>query len=243
MRKWRPSRYVHLLLSAVFVAVCGGTGTAFALTSSSTHYQVTETQFSAGSTGQSCSATYCAQASLGDTTTPQASTAAFGTTGGTEPLLEVIVDSGQSDLGVLSPEKTSTKTMSVSVRNYLSGGYILQIVGDSPKFGSHYLATSTTPSLSVPGTEQFALNAVANTSPAIGAAALQTPADQVAFGTPYPDYNTPNLFKYVSGDNIAHSLTESGQTDYTISMVVNVSSATPAGHYSADFAAIVIPVY
>ena len=49
------------------------------------------------------------------------------------------------------------------------------------------------------------------------------------------------MFKYANGDAVARSTVETGRTDYTISMVINVSSATPAGHYSADYSAIVVP--
>jgi len=243
MRKWRLSRYVYVLLLAVAIAVCAGTGTAFAVTSSSSHYQVTETQFSSGATGESCSATYCAQASLGDTSTPRASSAAFNTQNSTVPEMSVIVDAGESNLGVLTTEKTSTKTMVVRVNSVLSGGYVLQIIGDTPKFNGHNLTALTTPTAATPGTEQFGLNVAANTSPNVGAAPVQTPADQAVFGDATDNYKISNKFMYVSGDVIGKSLTESGQTAYTISMIVNIASSTPAGHYSGDFAAVVIPVY
>jgi hypothetical protein len=243
MRKWRLSRYVHLLLLAVAIAVCGGTGTAFAITSSSSHYQLTETQFSSGANGESCSATYCAQASLGDTSTPRASSAAFGTQASTVPEMSVIVDAGESDLGVLTTEKTSTKTMVVKVKSILSGGYVLQIVGDTPKFNGHNLTALSTPTAATPGVEQFGLNVVANTSPNVGTAPAQTPADQAIYGAAADNYKISNKFMYVSGDVIGKSSTESGQTDYTVSMIVNIASSTPAGHYSGDFSAIVIPIY
>lgn len=222
-------------------------GTAFAVPSNSSNYQVVESQIGAGGTLESCSDQYCAQATMGDmaagTSTGGPSTAAFGQVVSGEPLLEVIVDTGQTDLGVLTTERTATKTMTVRVRSYLSDGYIMQIVGTPPKYGSHTLATPSNPTGSHQGTEQFGLNAVANTTPTIGAAPVQVPSDQMSFGEVNDDYKTPNLFKYASGDVVAHSLSESGRTDYTISMIVNVSGNTPAGHYAGDFAAIVTPVY
>ncbi len=156
MQKQRLWRYTKLVLLAVLVAA--GTGqTAFAVTSSSTHYQVTETQFGTGSTLQSCSGQYCAQASIGDTAVGRSNSsntsAKFGEVTDGEPLLEVIVDTGESNLGVLTTESTATKTTIVRVRNYLSGGYVLQISGDPPKYAGHTVATPTTPTASAPGTE------------------------------------------------------------------------------------------
>lgn len=215
--------------------------------SSSNSYQVTETEFGAGSSAQTCSSQYCSQTSIGDLSTGSSTTATytakFGAITNSEPLLEVIVEPGVSDLGILTAEHTATKTTVVRVRNYLSGGYTLQIVGDAPKVGGHTLTTPTTPAASAPGTEQFAINAVANTTPSVGAGPVQVPSDQTSFGVVADDYHTPNLFKYTSGSVVARSTSESGRTDYTISMIVNISNKTPAGHYSGDYSAIVIPVY
>ena len=244
MRKKGLFRSVQLLLLAVTVAVCGNQGTVFALpTSSSSHYQLTETQFSAGSTQQSCSAQYCAQASLGDTSSGQVSSAAFGAVSNTQPLLAMIIETGESNLGVLTTEKTATKVMNVKVRNFLSGGYVLQIVGDTPKFNGHNLAPMSTRGGSEPGKEQFGLNLSANTNPTVGADVAQVPADQAIFGVANDDYKIPNQFKYVSGDVIAHGVLDSGEASYTISMIVNIANSTPAGRYAGDFSAVLIPLY
>jgi hypothetical protein len=225
----------------------GSTNTVFATTSNSSNYQITETEFGTGATSQSCSDQYCAKASIGDMSSGDSkssgSSAKFGSVIESEPLLEVIIDPGVSDLGELTTERTATKTMTVQVRNYLSGGYVLQIIGDPPKYAGHMLNAPTTPTASSAGTEQFAINAAANTTPNIGAGPVQVPSDQTSFGVVNDDYKMPNLFTYVSGGVVAHSSTESGRTDYTISMIINISNSTPAGHFSGDFSAVVIPVY
>lgn len=219
-----------------------------AQTSKSNSFQVTETQFSSGATLQSCSSQFCAKATIGDmasggkSASPNSS-AQFGSETDSEPMLEVIVDSGASDLGELTTEKTATKTMIVRIRNHLSGGYMLQIVGDPPKYNGHTLETPSTPTASTPGTEQFAINAVKNTNPNVGADLVQVPSDQTSFGEVEEAYSVPNVFKYRSGEVVARSQTESGRTDYTISMIINVSNSTPAGHYTGDYSAVVIPVF
>lgn len=246
MQKWRLWHYIKPLLVAVLI-VGVSTGTVFATNSSSSNYQVSETEFNAGSTLQNCSDQYCARASIGDMTigrsTSSGGTASFGSLVDSQPVLEVIVNPGESNLGVLTTEATATKTMTVQIRNYLSGGYVLQIVGDPPKAAGHSLHTPSTPTAASPGTEQFAINASDNSSPNVGANPVQVPSNQTSFGFVTDDYHTPNLFKYTSGDVVGRSLTESGRTDYTISMIVNISNATPAGHFSGDFSAVVIPVY
>jgi hypothetical protein len=246
MQKKRFWSYVLPVLLAVLVPVLSA-GTAMAVTSSSSHYKVTETQFTSGTSVQSCSGSYCAKVSIGDAAVGTASstdnTAKFGSITNSDPLLEVIVSAGASNLGTLTSETTATKTTTVKIRNYLSGGYVLQIIGASPKYNGHNLATSNTPVQSVPGTEQFGINAAANTNPVVGADLVQVPDNTTSFGLVKDNYKTPNLFMFSSGDNVAQSTKSSGETDYTISMIVNISSGTPAGHYSGDFSAVVIPVY
>ncbi len=251
MQKRRLWQYAKPMLLAGLIA-SGGTSAVFAAastsTSNSTNYQVTETQFGAGSLQESCSGQYCARTSIGDVAgggggTSSGSSATFGQITTDEPLLEVIVDPGETNLGILDAEHTATKTMVVRIRSYLSNGYVLQITGNSPKYANHSLNTPTTPTAASPGTEQFAINAVANTSPNVGAGLVQVPSDQTSFGEVDEDYDTPNLFKYLSGDVVARSQKASGRTDYTISIIVNISNSTPAGHYAGDFSAVVIPVY
>lgn len=245
-RLWRNS----ILVLLVAVIAGGDVTAAYATTSTSnsTNYQMSEMQFGGGSTLESCSDKYCARASIGDMAAGESkstrNSATFGSIANEEePLLEVIVDPGESNLGNLSTEETATKTMTVRIRNYLSDGYMLQIIGDAPKYDGHALNTPSTPTAATPGKEQFAINAAVNTEPNVGAAPLQIPSDQMSFGFVEEDYATPNLFKFTSGDVVARSLSESGRTDYTISMIVNISSSTPAGHYTGDFSAVVIPVF
>jgi len=227
------------------LVVASGAGTASALTSSSNNYQMTETQF--GTTQKSCSGQYCAEASIGEATdgaTSTDGTSQFEDIVNNEPTLDMIIEPGDSNLGVLSTERTSTKTTSIKVRSYLiAGGYSLQIIGTPPKFDGHTLNTPTTPTLSVPGTEMFGINVVANTTPAVGANPVQVPTGQQAFGVANVNYEVPNRFMYKSEDVIAKGQTDSGRTDYTVSMVVNISSSTPAGRYTGDFTAMLVPAY
>lgn len=243
MQKRRILGYA-LLVGLTVSILFGSASTTFAITSSSPNYQVTETQF--GTTQKSCSGQYCSQASIGEATNGKAmatSTANFEDITNNEPFLDMIIDPGISNLGTLSTESTATKTTSVKIRSYLSGGYTLQITGEPPKFDGHILYTSTTPVQSNLGTEQFGINVVKNTTPNVGENPLQVPAGQQAFGVVENNYNTVNMFMYQSEAVVARGITDTGRTDYTISMIVNISSSTPAGKYTGDFAAVVIPAF
>lgn len=245
MRKGRLWQYSRLLLFVGLISA-SATGTALAQTSSSPTYKVTESEFGATSLQQNCSGQYCAKASIGDMTgasNATSGTATFEPVQGSEPRLEVIVEPGASHLGTLTAETTATKTTTVRISNYLGGGYALLIEGSPPKFGNHTLSAPASPTASTPGTEQFAINAAANTVPSVGAGPQQVPSGPVTFGVVEDDYQAPNLFAFTSGDVVARSDAESGRTDYTISMIINVANSTPAGHYSSDFSAVVVPVY
>lgn len=239
-------RYSRFILLLVVIAVSCAPA-AFAQTATSNNYKMTESQFGSSDSKQTCSGQYCATTSLGDITSGKSSgtnsTASFGPITPNIPSLDIIIDLGISDLGYLNTETTATKTSVVKVQSYLSNGYVMQIVGEAPKYANHHLATSSTPVSSTPGVEQFGINATVNTIPAVGADPVQVPDAQTSFGFVTDDYKIPNKFKYVSGDVVGRSLKATGRTDYTISFAVNISNATPAGRYSGDYAAVVIPVY
>lgn len=243
-RFWDTITFVLLAVAAaLFVA-----HPAFAETSSSSHYQVTETQFNGGAELNSCSSGYCAQvaigsSSVGNSTSAGGTSVSFGPVIPDRPTLDVIVEPGISNLGTLTTEHTGVKTMKVKIRSYLSNGYSLQINGDPPKYSGYKLKTSATPTFSTPGTEQFGINAVLNTTPNFGANPVQVPDAQTSFGQVSANYSQQNKFMYNSGDVVGFSTTESGQTDYTITMIVNIAGNTPTGQFQGDYSAIVIPLY
>lgn len=248
MRTKRMDKRARMVAVAatVFAVTFGLTAQPlFAQTSSSENYQITETHFNSGTANtKSCSGSYCAQATIGDMSRSVGkSSAAFDPKPEDEEVLEVIVDPGESNLGVLTTDHTATKTVILRVRNNLSEGYIVQLIGEPPRYNEHVLKTSQTPAAATPGVEFFGINVVANTAPLIGAAPAQVPGNQGVFGQAADGYNTANMFKFESGDVIARSTQPSGRTDYTISMVVNISNTTPAGKYTADYATLVIPTY
>lgn len=221
---------------------------AAATTSRSENFEASETEFGTGSALNTCSGSYCAQATIGsltegDSESP-AFTASFSTpTEDSEPSLEVMIEPGQSFLGVMSVDSTVYRTMKLHVRSYLAGGYQVQITGTPPRYENYTLQAPSAAIASTPGSEQFALNVVKNTTPSVGEDIEFSFSEEEQEDVIMPPYRTPDLFAYRSGDVIARTVSESSQARFTISMIVNVAGSTPAGHYSGDFSAIVTPVF
>jgi hypothetical protein len=220
-----------------------------AVDASSSNYGVSEVNFNSGGLLQGCSATYCAKQSSGETAVGATSGTAYKAEGGAntnrEIFLEVSVNGGPINLGTLSAGSTKFGSTTFSVKNYLSSGYVVTLDGRSPqnKSQTKTLSTMSVADTSQPGTEQFGVNLRQNTIPAVGSDAQQLPDSTFSYGTPSVGYNSPNNFKYVSGDTIAHSLTSSGQTNYTMSVIENIATNTHADTYSGTLYITVIPTF
>ncbi len=247
-------RFGQLLgLIAVFVMVA--CPLASAQQSSSTNYQVNEVFFGSGGELNACSTSYCSKQSAGELGVGNTSSANYQAQGGFNtdrtPYIEFKVTAGSTDLGVLSTGNASVATGTFSVKTYLAGGYVVQTVSDPP---TNTLPTSpilhalSTPAASSPGTEQFGINLVANTTACgapttFGANPIQIPDNTYSFGTIASGYNTCGLFKYVKGDTIAQSTKSTGETDYTVSYLYNISNVTAAGQYDFHHVLVATSTY
>lgn len=225
--------------------------------SCSSSYGVSETFFGTG--GQLCvpgssgnSANYCAKSSVGElgvgNTLGTAYQAQAGFNTNREPSIAVLVNdsrcpdynavSGASRNLVLNTGAAQTTSVNFSAMSYLASGYVVQTVGQAPTYagGPHTLFTPGY-FTSSPGTEQFGINLVHNTSPAVGNDPTQYPDVTFGFGGAATgngtttNYGSPNHFNYNNSDTIASSLKSSGVTCYDISYLFNISNVTPAGTY------------
>lgn len=201
-------------------------------------FQVDEVMIGTGGDPEICSDGYCALQSAGGTGGSASSNnyglqAGFGSPD--EPTLVVVVTNNVIDLGVLNSSSTAAASANFSVSTYLSAGYVVRIHGNSPRnvsgSANHTLDAMDGAGGSIPGIEQFGINLRANTVPGIGVDPIQFPDDSFAYGSPTTAYNQPDIYKYEDGDTIAESNAESGQTDYTISIIANVATITPGGRY------------
>lgn len=235
---------IGLLLVLVFPI-----GVSFAQYTSP-NYQVDETFFGAGGNLQNQSANYQAKTAAGELGVGNVSSpryqayAGFNTTD--RILLEVNVSGGVFDLGVLDTGQAHANTASFTVRDYLSDGYTVQITGHTPQNENYFLAPMSSAASSSPGTEQFGINLTTNNLSGIGpfgATPSQVPDNTFGFGYVDPPYDTSNLFKYVDGDTVAQSDRSSGVTQYTLSMMANVSRTTPGGAYGTSLFVRAVPVY
>lgn len=234
---------------------------------SSQHYQVNEYQFGNGSqsaekTCQDAKANnrqYCAREALGATTVGHAASQNYQLYGGfntaNKPLLELVVNGGTYDLGILNASTTHSKTATFTVRNYLSNDYAVELAGKTPATSGYHLRpiqgrdhSNQSPTASQPGLEQFGINLADNSTPDIGAVPDNNlPAGQgntnFGYGYATSNYSSPDYYMFKSGDIIARSDKSSGTTKYTISIVANISNDTPAGYYGGTLDLIVIPKF
>lgn len=219
------------------LATFGWTGAAWAVQSSSSNYSVNEVFFGSGGSLRDCSTSYCAKLSTGETGVGNTSSTNYQAQAGFNtdrtPFLQFAVSNTNLDVGVLTSTTTKTANATFSVKTYLASGYTVKQTSPGPTNGSYTLAGMSAAGVSAPGTEQFGINLRANTSPVtFGANPYQNPDVTFSHGQVAAGYNTPNQYKYVQNDTIAYSDESSGQTDYTISYIFNVSNLTAGGTYT-----------
>lgn len=246
MRKQQP--WLKKVSAIAFaLLLCCPSMIVSASSSSSTHYVVNNVQFNSGGSSSSCSTTYCSQSSLGQTLSGVSSSQNYRVSFAPDPnrqsLMEVETIGGTQNLGYLDVNHTSTATDIVKILNYSGDGYTLEILGLPPGQGTHTLDPLSSPTSAHPGAEQFGMNLVANSDPAVGANPIQTSSSIKNYGQPTDNYDTPNLFTYNNGDSVAQSKGGYGETDYTISMIINISNTTPVGNYGGAFNTLVVPSY
>lgn len=237
-----------LIIASLYIGVLALPSFALADCYSSTNNMFCESQFGVGG-GQLNSSNYQGTLSVGDTVVGNATGSAYQLEGGfnttTTPFLEVYVSSGTLNIGALSTSTAATTSTTFYVRAYLASGYVVQTQGTPPSYGTfHTFTPMSSAAASSPGTEQFGMNLVANTSPVtFGANPSQVPDTTFGFGTAATGYNTANLFKYNQGNVIAQSTKSSGETLYTISYIENISNLTPGGTYTYTQNLVVTATY
>jgi hypothetical protein len=237
--------YFSIIQLAAFLLLAG----MVSAQSSSTNYRIEESYFGIGGELEATSPNYSSRQSAGESGVGNTSSDNFQAQSGFNTtdveLLEVEVSGGTFDLGVLSTSSTNSDSTTFTVRNYLSSGYVVRLGGQglSENSGGHTLNSLSSPTASTPGTEQFGVNLVANTSPSVGADPVQIPDSSFSFGTAETGYDTADQFKHVEDDIIASSASSSGETQYTLSFIANIATNTPAGDYGASMFVVVIPTF
>lgn len=132
------------------------------------------------------------------------------------------------DMGELTSTNTVTAQSQMAVGTNATNGFVITAHGDPPSAGTATINNMTVPAFSHPGTNQFGINLVENTSPAVG----ENPQGPFANAVPSVDYGTPDVYKYVPGDEVAFSPNVSLMRKFTVSYILNASPSLKPGVYS-----------
>lgn len=237
----------RLRVSVAFIAcllLVGYTPLAFAQYNSG-NYSAEEVFFGSGGELESSSANYKAKSSVGALGVGNVNSANYRATAGfispDEPYISMVINTSSVDLGTLTTGSAKTGTATFSVSSYLTSSYTVLTMSNPPTSESGAILTGmSSAAASSPGTEQFGINLVANTSPTtFGANPVNQPDSTFADGGAATGYDTTNLYKYVVGDTVARSAITNGnqaigQTNYTISYIANSKLLTRAGLYTMN---------
>lgn len=133
-----------------------------------------------------------------------------------------------TNMGELSTSSTLTAQTQMAVGTNASGGFAITANGPAMSSGTNIIGGSRQPTESRPGTNQFGINLVENSTPKVG----QNAEGEWANATASSAYSTPNRYKYVSGDTVASSLNVSLMKKFTVSYILNSSPQLRAGVYT-----------
>lgn len=131
------------------------------------------------------------------------------------------------DLGNMSTKKASVASSQFAVTTNDSTGCNVYVLGTTMTSGNNVIPGLAQPTSSQVGTSQFGINLRQNSNPIVG-------LDPTGNGTTAPtgSYNSPNLFTFISGDQIASSPISTDYHRMTVSYLVNIGPNQPAGVYS-----------
>lgn len=130
------------------------------------------------------------------------------------------------DFGELSTVQPRYLSSQFAIATNDANGYATYVTGPTMTSGNNTITGSTSATVSQPGTSQFGMNLRANTNPSVG-------ADPAGFGTGViaPGFDTPNKF-FFNSQSITSSPIPSDFNVFTVSYIVNVNRAQPAGVYN-----------
>jgi hypothetical protein len=215
--------------------------------SSSPNYSVDEYFFGVGGELDASSPNYRGQQSAGELGvgltegSSYEAQAGFNTT--FQPFLEFTVNASTTSLGYLTTDTAATTTGTFTIRAYQSSGYYIYNASQPPTYQGETLNPLSSGGTSSPGTEQFGINLVDNSSPNVGANVVQSPDSSFSFGAPAANYGIVNTFRYNVGETIASSSQSSGASIFTVSYLYNISPLTPAGLYVFNHDLVAVASY
>lgn len=137
-------------------------------------------------------------------------------------------DNYYKDMGELTDDQTLVARSQMAVGTNATGGFAITVHGTAPAAGISVIDSPSVPTASQPGVNQFGINLVQNTLPAIGS----DPEGIWANAQPTSNYDQPNRYMYESGDVVASSPNVSLMKKFTVSYILNSSPDLRAGIYT-----------
>lgn len=161
---------------------------------------------------------------------------------------------------LFSPTDTSTATSQMAASTNAGSGYVITVTGGTLTSGANTIPAMASAAAGTRGTSQFGMNLVANTTTtstvAVGTALAPVSEGVNLKGQPLAGYNTPDTFKYASGDIVANSGEDDANTStigttmgptnsqvYTVSYMVNVAGNQMAGTYATTLTYTCTPTF
>jgi hypothetical protein len=138
------------------------------------------------------------------------------------------------DLGTLTPQTTRTVTSQYAAATNDVTGFSTYVLGTTMTSGNNIIPAMASPESSLVGISEFGINLRANSRPIVG----EDPSGN-GTSTPTSDYDSPNLYSFIPGSEIASSPISSDYNRMTVSYVVNVASTQPPGIYSTTITYLV----
>ena len=202
----------------------------FVYAASSANYEIVADSFNAGG-GDVKSTNFNALTAVGEVAMGDSSSGLYVLHAGlpsikASPYVSMSVGSTWIDLGYLSTTAVAFNSHTLAVESNAKSGYVLKIYGQTltNADGDDVDEIGAVSAASASGTEQFGVNLVTNTVPAVGAA----PSLQKAVID--SDYAAANQFAFTDADTIATS-TKHSKDNFTVSYISNISVGTLAGAY------------
>lgn len=133
-----------------------------------------------------------------------------------------------TDMGELSSTGTLFAQSQMAVGTNASGGFAITANGPPMSAGTKTIPSLNQPTSSQQGQDQFGINLVSNTTPAVGG----DPEGEWANAVVANDYGQPDRYLFRSGDTVAYSPNVSLMKKFTVSYIVNASPSLRAGVYT-----------
>jgi hypothetical protein len=130
------------------------------------------------------------------------------------------------DFGELSTNTTRFGSTQMVVATNAADGYVVFLDGTTMLSGTNAIPALASNDVSRPGTSQFGINLRSNSDPHTG----QNPVG-AGVGAVKANYNIPNRYRFVTGEQLASAPTADAYRKYTVSYIINIAKDQAPGVY------------